>query len=128
MNRSKFLAGGLLAAVFGSGIIVGNATRAFAERHRDDNRGGREQFIEWLETEMTLNPQQESAILVVLDQYNDDMHALWHQVQPQSEELVRNARAAISDILHEDQRAIYDRMNARKDSLRAERRRKYDQR
>jgi len=75
---------------------------------------------------MTLNEQQETAIAVILDQYNDDMHNLWTYVRPRSDEIRQSARRAIAEIMDEDQRVVYSQMNARLDSTRAERRRRDD--
>lgn len=115
---------GLLIAVFASGIIVGSAASALADR--SDESGGRRNrlsFIEWLETEMQLTDDQESEIRGVLRQYDADMERLWEEVRPRSNEIRVRARAAIADALTEDQRQVYADMNARTDSIRAARRR-----
>ena len=126
MNKQKLLATGLLSTVFVAGVLIGSAGRALAERGEGEEKQTSQTYVGWLETELTLNQQQETAIAVILDQYNDDMHDLWSYVRPRSDELRQNARRAIAEILDEDQRVVYSDMNARLDSARAERRRKND--
>ena len=123
MNNSKFLATGLLVSVFAAGVVVGNAGRLLAVRSTEGSTAThRPSYVEWLEEQMTLNTQQETAIAVILDQYNDDMHDLWSYARPRSDELRQSTRAAIADIMSEDQRVSYEQMNQELDSLRAERR------
>ena len=127
MNKQKLLASGLLISVFVAGVLIGSAGRALAARGESDDRKERKTYVEWLETEMTLNEQQESAIAVILDQYNDDMNNLWSYVRPRSDEIRQNARRAIAEIMDDEQQAIYAGMNARLDSARAHRRSKNDE-
>jgi len=127
VNKQKLLASGLLITVFAAGVLIGSAGRALAERGEPEEESTRRSYVGWLETEMTLNEQQETAIAVILDQYNDDMHNLWSYVRPRSDEIRQNARMSIADIMDEDQKVIYFEMNARLDSARAERRRRNDE-
>lgn len=123
MSKPKVAATGLLVAVFVMGVVVGNTGRLLADRPANDNDEREDKsYVEWLEEDMELNTQQETAITVILEQYNDDMHELWSNVRPKSAELRRNARAAIAEIMSDEQRAIYERKNEELDSLRAERR------
>lgn len=126
MNKQKLLASGLLSTVFVAGVLIGSAGRALAARGETETEGTEQTYVQWLENEMTLNQQQETAIAVILDQYNEDMRNLWRYVRPRSEEIRQNARRAIAEIMDEDQRVTYAQMNARLDSTRAERRRKND--
>lgn len=126
MNKQKLLASGLLSAVFVAGVLIGSAGRALAARGEPEENSAEPTYVGWLETEMTLNEQQKTAIAVILDQYNEDMRTLWTYVRPRSDELRQNARRAIAEIMDEEQQVIYNQMNARLDSTRAERRRKND--
>lgn len=126
MNKQKLLASGLLITVFVAGVLIGSAGRALAARGEPENDRTKQSYVGWLETEMTLNEQQQTGIAVILDQYNDDMHNLWSYVRPRSDEIRQNARRAIAEIMDEDQRVVYGQMNARLDSARAERRRRND--
>jgi hypothetical protein len=128
VSKPKILASGLLIAVFVSGVIVGGAGRVLADPSDESQRRGRSQgYLEWLGTEMDLNARQETAIAVILDQYNEDMHELWSSVRPRSQEIRQGARAFISEILDEEQREAYSRLNARLDSIRAEKRQERDE-
>lgn len=127
MSNPKLLASGLLAAVFAVGVLVGSAGRLLADRSDGGSSNRNDQprsYIEWLEEDMTLNTQQESAIAVILEQYNNDMHDLWSYARPRSAEIRSAARAAIADIMSDDQQIVYEQKNQELDSQRAERRNK----
>jgi hypothetical protein len=129
MSKPKVVASGLLVAVFAMGVVVGNTGRLLADRgeEKSDQPEPPRSYVQWLEEDMILNTQQETAISVILEQYNNDMHDLWSYVRPRSSELRSGARSAIANILSEEQQIAYEQKNQELDSLRAEKRRTHDQ-
>lgn len=128
MNRSKVLATGLLVGVFASGAIVGGAATAFADRSPESNRRSRVSYIDRLDSEIQFRPEQREAVSEVLKQYNQRFHDLWAKVRPESDQIRAETRAEILAVLDPAQRPAYEAMNARIDSVRAEKQKKHDKR
>ena len=128
MNRSKLLATGLLVGVFASGAVVGGAATAFADRNPETNRRARVSYIDRLDREIQLRPEQREAVSEVVKQYNLRFHELWARVRPESDQIRAETRAEIFAVLDPAQQPAYEAMNARIDSVRAEKQRKHDKR
>ena len=130
MNKLKMKATGLLIAVFISGVAVGGAASALADFGANGTPEPRERvgYVDRLQEELVLSPDQRVAVEDAMEQYQQDMHLLRIQVRPQSDSIGQITRAEIMAILDESQRESYERINARIDSSRAERRAKQDSR
>lgn len=127
MNRSKLWATGLLAGAFILGIVVGSAATALADRLDDGGgRPKRPRYIERVQVELGLSAEQRSQAQAILDEHGQVVEAIWRESRTRFEQTRANVRARIADILDDQQRVTYERMNARSDSLRAEHRKKHD--
>ena len=128
MNRPKVLATGFLIAVFVAGVAVGGAGSAWAVRNTDpDEKTKRPSYVERLETNLGLTEAQHIGVEEALERYNDTLHEYWKQTRLQKDSIGRITRSEITDLLDEAQRESYAEMNARIDSVRAERRRQHDE-
>jgi hypothetical protein len=128
MNRPKVLATGLLVAVFVAGIAVGGAGSAWAGRNADpDADTTRPTYVERLETNLGLTEAQRIGVEEALEQYNDALHEFWKQTRTEKDSIGRITRGEITGLLDGEQQVSYAEMNARIDSVRAERRRQHDE-
>jgi len=131
LNRSKLLAGALLAAVFAAGAVVGAA--AFAPRPpqveardhaADSTREGRRErsrersYIGWLEAELALAPAQRDTIERILGGYQGAMQEIWTEVRPRMDSIRLQIRGQILAVLDSTQQARYRVLAARSDSSR----------
>ncbi len=130
VNKLKMKATGLLIAVFISGVAVGGAASALADFNADGTREPTKRvgYVDRLQEELVLRQDQRSAVEDAMQQFRHDMHVLRIQVRPQSDSIGQITRAEIMAVLDESQRENYERINARIDSSRAERRAKQDSR
>jgi len=126
MNRPKVLATGLLVAVFVAGIAVGGAGSAWADRNPDPD-AKRLTYVERLETNLGLTETQRIGVEEALDQYDHALHEYWKRTRTEKDSIGRIARGDIVELLDGEQRDTYAEMNARIDSVRAERRRQHDE-
>lgn len=128
MNRPKVLATGLLVAVFVAGIAVGGAGSAWADRNTDpDPDADRPTYVERLDTNLGLTEAQRIGVEAALEQYNDALHEFWKHTRIEKDSIGRNTRGEIAELLDGEQQDSYAEMNARIDSVRAERRRQHDE-
>ena len=128
MNRPKVLATGLLVAVFVAGAAVGGAGSAWAVRNNDpDEETKRPSYVQRLETNLGLTEPQRMGVEDALERYNETLHEYWKQTRLQKDSIGRITRSEITELLDEVQRDSYAEMNARIDSVRAERRRQHDE-
>ena len=126
MDRSKVLAGGLLAAVFAAGLIVGGVgSGAIEERERDEERPSRKPYIETLTERLDLSTQQRAQIETVLHDFSSSWRGLSRELQEEERRRVHEIRVAarnrIVAALDSSQAGMYREMLARDDSVRAER-------
>ena len=124
MNKSKLQATGLLLGTFVAGALVGGAATAFAELDLKPDRNTKRSYIEMLETELGLSEHQRALAEEFLSSYNDATHSVWLETVPRYDEIRSNVRAEIMGVLDETQQETYRGMIAHSDSVRAERRRK----
>lgn len=124
MNKPKIQATGLLLGTFIAGALVGSAATAFAELDLKNDRGRKLGYIELLESELNLTAHQRALAEEFLSSYNNATHAVWLETVPRYDEIRSNVRAEIMSVLDETQQEIYRRMIVHGDSVRAERRRK----
>ncbi len=129
MNKSKLAAGGLLSAMFISGVIVGGAGfAALADREREEDdppRQERRPYVEILQENLGLVPAQRDTIEVLLDGFNTAYRQAWRELQDEEARRIREIRlhwrGEIRGVLYDGQVETYRQMLARSDSLRAER-------
>ncbi len=126
MNRSKVAAGGLLAAVFVTGLIVGNAgSAAIADRDRKEKRPPRTPYIETLQERLGLSPDQRDKIEIVLEEFSTIWHTTTRELREEErrriQEIRGDARSKIISWLDSGQAEEYRQMFAHTDSVRAAR-------
>ncbi len=125
MNRSKLAAGGLLAAVFATGLIVGNAGSAMADRDREEKRPPRTPYIETLHERLGLSPDQRHQIEIVLEEFSATWHTTTRELREEERRIIQeirgDARSKIIASLDSGQAEEYRKMFAHTDSVRAAR-------
>ncbi|HWP38601.1 MAG TPA: hypothetical protein VNL18_13710 [Gemmatimonadales bacterium] len=126
LNRSKVRAAGLLAAAFAAGVAVGGATQAaLADRDdgRDRDRGRRISYAERLERDLQLTPEQRASVEDIMARNQQAIREIWRQADRQVDTLRLRIRSEIMPLLDDRQRELFQRINARHDSLHAARER-----
>jgi hypothetical protein len=130
LNKSKLLAGALLAAVFAAGAVVGAAVfaprppQAHARAHADSTRDGRRErsrersYIGWLEEELALAPAQRDTVERILAGYQGAMQEIWTEVRPRMDSIRLQIRGQIMAVLDSTQQERYRMLAARSDSTR----------
>ncbi len=126
MNRSKVAAGGLLAAVFVTGLAVGNAgSAAMADRDREKERPARTPYIETLQERLGLSPDQRHQIEIVLEEFSATWHTTTSELREEERQRIQeirvDARSKIFASLDSSQAEEYRQMLAHTDSVRAAR-------
>lgn len=126
MDRSKVAAGGLLAAVFVSGLIVGGVgPSALKSLRRDEERRTRTPYIETLQDSLALRSDQRPAIEGALEEFNEDWRTVSRELQAEERQRLQELRVVlrsqIAALLDSTQAVTYQRMIARSDSIRAAR-------
>ncbi len=126
MNRSKVAAGGLLAAVFVTGLIVGNAgSAAMADRDGEEERRPRTPYIETLQERLGLSPDQRRQIEIVLEEFSATWHTTTRELRDEERQRIQtirvDARSKIFASLDSSQAEEYRQMLAHTDSVRAAR-------
>jgi len=124
VNKPKIQATGLLLGTFIAGALVGGAATAFAELQLGGGDNNRRTYMEMLQEELSLTEHQRALVEEFLASYNDATHMVWLETVPRYDEIRSNVRAEIMAILDETQQETYSAMIARSDSVRAERRRR----
>ena len=122
LNRSKLWATVLLAAAFAAGIAVGGAAQAaLAERGERVNseRGRRLSYVERLERDLQLTPEQRDMVAAIMDTHEGQMRQIWGDARGRVDEMRIEIRSEITDLLDQRQRDLYAALNARHDSLHA---------
>lgn len=122
-NRSRAWAAGLLVAAFAAGIAVGAATKALGDRDegRDRERGPRLSYIERLERDLALRPSQRDSIAGILERHNATTREIQRQARESFDTMRLQVRTEIMSILDASQQELFRTINARHDSVRAER-------
>ena len=124
LNRSKLWATALLAAAFVAGIAVGGATQAaLAERGGlvNSGRGPRLSYVERLQHDLQLTAQQRDRIAAIMERHQDPMRQIWIEARRKVDDTRMEVRREIAEVLDQQQRDAYAALNARHDSLHAER-------
>lgn len=109
MERSKLLAAGLLAAALVLGGALGGAgARWLADDSCDrGRRGGADAYIERLEHELDLTPEQRARVGDVLERQRERMAALWREMRPRADEVRTATRREVNALLTPEQQARY---------------------
>jgi Spy/CpxP family protein refolding chaperone len=122
-NKSKLWAISLLLASFAAGVAVGGvASAALADHQSGRSTGARHpetSFLEHLDRDLHLTPVQHDSVAAILKRYDEPMRQLWRAERRGFDSLRVQVRGDISRMLNDQQRAQFDRMNQRMDSLRA---------
>jgi hypothetical protein len=126
VSKPKFVATSLLIAVFVAGVAVGSAASAWADRNTEETSNDKPSYVDRLQADLDLSAEQRAGVEHALERYNDALHVFWNDVQIQKDSVGRITRAEIMGLLNEVQQAEYADINARIDSMRAERRRQHD--
>lgn len=121
MNRSKLVAVGLLLGVFVSGLIVGGAATALADRNERESRGPRRPYVDVLQEKLNLSAEQRESIDTILQDWRTSVRALWDERDRKLRELRQHTRGGLVEVLDELQADTYRQMIARDDSIRAAR-------
>lgn len=124
-NRSKLMAAILLVAVFAAGAVTGGAvSSALADRpHERDKKRDRPSYVERLDRQLSLRPEQRRAIQEIVDDYQEAMKGLWGEVRPRFQAIRLDVRERIAGTLDSAQAETYRALIARSDSLHAARER-----
>ncbi len=111
-----FVVGALAGAVVDRSVTRASATELRPPRHRGGPPGpgapgdsvGREQhrerFVQQLTRELSLNPQQVARIDTITRAREQRMRALWAEVQPRVDALLKETRQEIDQVLTPEQR------------------------
>jgi hypothetical protein len=129
LNKPKFAAIGLLAAVFLAGGLAGWGGHAAAER--DDfamrGRGGHspDAIVSYLSHQLDLTSAQTDSVRAIFARHRPETDSLWAQVRPRFDSIKARMRAEIDAQLSPAQRAKHQRLieeaeHHRKDTSRAE--------
>lgn len=128
LNQSKLWAVALLIATFAAGAVAGGVVAAAlgdepGERHRPR---GRMSYAERLERELGLSAAQRESLDAILARRQQAMGELWRQVEPRFDSLRAQIRTEITAILDSDQRAAFQALIARSDSVKAAHHRRHE--
>jgi Spy/CpxP family protein refolding chaperone len=110
LNRSKFAAVALLAAVFIAGGAAGWLLR---ESTGHDNRGrgrGPDAMVAYLGRELKLTPAQSDSVRAIFARHRPETEALWAQARPRFDSIKTRVRAEIDAQLTPEQRAQHQRL------------------
>ena len=115
MTKSKLSAVALLIAAFVLGTLTGGAALALADRGSDagPRHGDRVSFIERLDRDLELSPEQRQSIELVLERHRPRMDSLWREVAPRFETLRAEVRSELHAILTPEQQVKYQEMMKR---------------
>ncbi len=122
MNKSKLVASGLLLAVFVSGLIVGGAASALADRTEEGApTRARRPYHEMLRDTLRLSDGQHDSIQTIIQDFRSSVRELYDERDRRLAEIRKDARAEMISLLDHPQSDVYQQMIARDDSIRAER-------
>jgi Spy/CpxP family protein refolding chaperone len=109
MERSKMLAVGLLAGalVLGGALGAAGAFWTGGDSCERGRRRGADAYIERLDHELGLSPEQRARVADVLERQRAEVSALWHEVRPRTDEIRANARREVAALLTPEQQARY---------------------
>ena len=116
MTKSKLSAVALLVAAFVLGALTGGAALALADRGSDagPKRGDRVSFIERLDRDLALSPEQRQSIELILEQHRPRMDSLWREVAPRFETLRAEVRSELDALLTPEQQVKHQEMLKRR--------------
>jgi Spy/CpxP family protein refolding chaperone len=123
MKRSLALLA--VAAVFFTGVAVGvlglhlyqagrlHGHGPLAHLHRGGGPGGPPPFLEDLEDELAMTPEQRRQVHAILEESRQEAEALREEVAPRVHSTMRDAHRRIMEILTPEQRKQVDEMHPR---------------
>src|SRR3981081_472597 len=112
LNRSKFAAVGLLAAVFVAGGLAGWGGREAAERDGRGPRRGPDAMVAYLSRELDLSSTQRDSVRAIFARHRPETDALWAQVRPRFDSIKTRMRAEIDAQLTPEQRTRHQQITA----------------
>ena len=124
LNRSKLLAASLIAATFVAGAAVGTVVSTAWGDGSDSSSERRERrpsYSERLQADLGLTDAQRDSVVILLQQRQEAMQAIWQDTRPRFDSLRSQIRDDIAALLDGEQRAIFEAMIARSDSSHAAR-------
>lgn len=124
IGGSKAWAAAVIAAAFVAGAAVGVAasiTLQHRDRDRERERGPRLSYIDRLDRELQLTPEQRDSVVAILRRHDATTKEIWQESRRRFEEVRARLRADIMQVLNQAQRERYQAFTARSDSLRAAR-------
>lgn len=113
LNRSKWAAVALLAAVFVAGGLAGWGGHEAAERDDRGRRGrrhGPDAMVAYLGRELDLSPAQRDSVRAIFARHRPETEALWARVRPQFDSIKTRMRAEIDAHLTAEQRVRHQRL------------------
>ena len=112
LNRSKFAAVALLAAVFLAGGAAGWALRESTDHDRRGRGRGRgpDAMVAYLSKELKLTPAQSDSVRAIFARHRAEIEALWAQARPRFDSIKTRVRAEIDAQLTPEQRAQHQRL------------------
>ena len=107
MTNSKLSAVLLLLAAFVLGALSGGAALALADRGNDASKpkGERVAFIDRLERDLALSPEQRHGVELILEEYRPRMDSMWREIAPKFDTLRTEVRVKIDALLSPEQQA-----------------------
>ena len=116
MTKSKLSAVVLLLAAFVLGALTGGAALALADRGSEagPKRGDRTSFIERLDRDLELSPEQRQSIELILERHRPRMDSLWREVAPRFETLRAEVRSEFTALLTPEQQVKHEEMMKRR--------------
>ncbi len=123
MNRSRWVATGLLVLAFALGALAGGAATMLADRDTHARRDpfSPQAYARRLAAELELDASQQQAVVEVITRHQPVMDSIWGQVREQFNAERQAMRRDIRALLNPDQVERYNEMVARFDSLRQQR-------
>lgn len=103
------------------GIFIGGSAVMFFEWHAGiwpRRRSGPERFIQNLTRDLNLTPDQVEKIKVILDESNQKFRDFRRQLRPQFDELRKEGRGRIRQVLTPEQVTKFDEIMSRLDARR----------
>lgn len=120
MTRSRWVATGLLGLAFALGGLAGGAATMLADRktHPPRDPFSAQSYAQRLADEVGLSPEQQQAVVAVIEQHQPVMDSIWSTVREQFDAERQLMRHDIRKLLAPQQLEKYNAMVARLDSLR----------
>lgn len=91
------------------------------DRERERERSPRLSYIERLDRELNLAPEQRDSVAAILRRHDATIKQIWQESRQRFDQVRAQLRGDIMQVLNEEQREKYQAFIARSDSIRAAR-------